>query len=662
MAVANKTSIIMDKVLPHSLLTDYDIFLLKSGRHYRLYEKLGSHIMTKSKSRGVFFSVWAPNASYVSVVGGFNEWKTTSHPLFKRLDDTGIWEGFISNVEHGTVYKYFIKSSNGRELYKGDPYARKWENPPETASLVWDPTYEWADSEWMNERYRHNGLSAPMSVYEVHLGSWKKPEEQELSFYSYLEMAEQLVPYVKDMGFTHVEFLPLMEHPYYPSWGYQIHGFFAPTARFGDPQGLKHLIDAFHRQGIGVIMDWVPSHFPADMHGLYRFDGTALYEHEDMRKGFHPEWSSYIFNYGRNEVRSFLISNAVFWLEEYHIDGLRVDAIASIIFLDYAREEGQWIPNEFGGNENLEAIQFLKDLNTEVYRSFPDVQMIAEDSTAYPKVSRPIYDGGLGFGLKWMMGWMNDTLKYFKEDPINRKYHHGQITFSIVYAWSENFMLPLSHDEVVHGKASLLLKMPGDDWQKFANLRLLLGYMYMHPGSKLLFMGSELGQLREWGYARGLDWDLLEHISHRGIQDWTRAINQYYKHRPSLYELSYQEEGFEWLIVGEYMMSVLAFLRKGVDPNDQSLVIMNMTPIPRVDFRVGISGEHSWELALNSDDSKYWGSGFEVKATLTTEHISSNGRAKSLLTNLPPLSVIVYDLIALDKLNKPRVNRKKTKE
>lgn len=632
----------MNIVVSHSLFTEYDIYLLRSGKHYRLYEKLGSHLLTKQGVSGTHFAVWAPNASFLSVVGEFNNWEVEAHPLTMRRDGTGIWEGFIPGVQHGAIYKYFVRSHNGMELYKGDPFARKWENPPETASIVWDAGYKWKDSKWMKTRHQHNSLKSPMSVYEVHLGSWMKPKEEELSFFTYEEIAERLIPYVSEMGFTHVEFLPLMEHPYYPSWGYQVHGFYAPSSRFGDPQGLKLLIDRFHKAGIGVIMDWVPSHFPADIHGLYKFDGTSLYEHEDSRKGFHPEWSSYIFNYGRHEVKSFLISNAIFWFNEYHIDGIRVDAIASIIFLDYAREEGQWIPNEFGGNENLEAIQFLKDLNTEVYRSFPDVQMIAEDSTAYPKVSRPIYDGGLGFGLKWMMGWMNDTLKYFKEDPINRKYHHGQITFSIVYAWSENFMLPLSHDEVVHGKASLLLKMPGDDWQKFANLRLLLGYMYMHPGSKLLFMGSELGQLREWSYARGLDWHLLQHISHKGIQDWTKDLNHFYKSHAALYEQAYVEEGFEWLVVGEYTLSLLAFMRQGVDEQDRVLVIANMTPIPREDYRVGVLGNFTWILQMNSDDPKYWGSGYEVRQTLETEEVHSNGRARSVLPTIPPLSVLVY--------------------
>lgn len=639
-------------LVPYSLLTDYDIYLLKSGTHYRLHEKLGSHLVTYKGEKGCYFGVWAPNARSVSVTGTFNDWSTQSHQLIPRNDGTGIWEGFIPGIESGDKYKYFLHAANGWEVYKGDPFARKWECPPETASIVWDDSYDWLDKKWMSSRSKHNSLDSPFAVYEVHLGSWKKPKEEELSFYSYEEMADKLVPYVKEMGFTHVEFMPLMEHPYYPSWGYQIHGFFASTSRFGDPQGLKFLIDAFHQAGIGVIMDWVPSHFPADIHGLYRFDGTALYEHEDNRKGYHPEWNSYIFNYGRNEVRSFLISNAIFWLEYYHIDGLRVDAIASIIFLDYAREEGQWIPNKYGGNENLEAIQFLKDLNTEVYRTFPDVQMIAEDSTAYPKVSRPIYDGGLGFGMKWMMGWMNDTLKYFKEDPINRKYHHGQITFSIVYAWSENFMLPLSHDEVVHGKASLLLKMPGDDWQKFANLRLLIGYMYMHPGAKLLFMGSELGQLREWNHSRSLDWDLLEHLSHQSIHNWTKDVNHFYKKEKALYELAFDESGFEWLVVGEYMMSLLAFMRKGRKDNDQLMVVMNMTPIPREQFRVGVPMESDWKLVLNSDDNAYWGSDCQALKALKTEPVSSNGKTFSVCVDIPPLCILVYKRKASRKRSK----------
>jgi 1,4-alpha-glucan branching enzyme len=631
-------------VKPFSLLTDFDVYLIGQGKHYSLYQKLGSHPIELNGVQGVYFAVWAPNARFLSVCGDFNNWDPQQLKLILRKDGTGIWEGFIPGLKIGDTYKYFIEGANGWNMYKGDPFAHYWQCPPQTASVIWQSSYKWNDHKWMNSQSKHNSLSSPFSVYEVHLGSWKKPQDEELSFYSYLEMSELLVPYVANMGFTHVELMPLMEHPYYPSWGYQIHGFYAPTARYGDPDGLKFLIDSFHQKGIGVIMDWVPSHFPGDIHGLYRFDGTALYEHEDSRKGFHPEWNSYIFNYGRHEVKSFLISNAIYWLEEFHLDGLRVDAIASIVFLDYARSDGQWIPNTFGGNENLEAIQFLKELNTEVYRRFPGVQMIAEDSTAYPKISRPVYDGGLGFGMKWMMGWMNDTLKYFKHDPIHRKYHHSQITFSIVYAWSENYMLPLSHDEVVHGKASLLLKMPGDDWQKFASVRLLFGYMYAHPGSKLLFMGSELAQSREWAHERSLDWDLLQHISHSGIQTWLKDLNHFYKDSPALYELAYDPQGFEWLVVGDFLQSVLVFIRRGVKPKDCVLVILNMTPIPRQKYRIGVPEMSNWNLALNSDKKDYWGSGFPISETLSSIPTPSNGKAYSIEADIPPLAALIYVL------------------
>ncbi len=638
---------VTEAVLSHSELTEYDIHLLAEGKHYRLHRKLGARPLTVAGKTGVYFAVWAPNALAVHVVGDFNHWAPGQHSLDKNPDHLGIWEGFIPNIGVGQHYKYFIQGANGWNMFKGDPFAQQWECPPATASVVWESTFQWTDDAWMGHQAKQNSLSSPMSIYEVHLGSWRKPEEEELSFYTYREMAEILLPYVQEMGFTHIEFMPLMEHPYYPSWGYQIHGFFAPTARYGDPDGLKYLINAFHEAGIGVLMDWVPSHFPSDIHGLFKFDGTSLYEHEDPRKGFHPEWNSYIFNYGRHEVRSFLISNAAYWIEEFHLDGLRVDAIASILFLDYARKEGEWIPNIYGGNENLEAIQFLKDLNTEIYGSFPGVQMIAEDSTAYPKVSRPVYDGGLGFGLKWMMGWMNDTLKYFKLDPVHRKYHHEQITFSIVYAWSENYVLPLSHDEVVHGKASLLLKMPGDDWQKFAGLRLLLGYMYTHPGSKLLFMGSELAQLREWAHARSLDWELLQHISHRGVQTWVKSLNNLYKSNPALYELAYDPAGFDWMVVGDFNQSVLAFIRRGNQPGSEILAVHNMTPIGREAYRIGVPHASEWQLTLNSDEATYWGSGFPVTLTAASQNTPSNGKAHSICINIPPLSTLIYQLLPL---------------
>lgn len=649
----------MASVIPYSLLTEYDISLLRIGKHYRLYEKLGSHIVNHNGNSGVFFAVWAPNAQNVSVVGDFNQWNTSAHILHPRLDGTGIWEGFLPGLGHGTVYKYYVLSHHqGLQLFKGDPYARKWEAPPATASIVWDNKYSWNDKSWMQKRHQHNSLKSAVSVYELHLGSWKKPKEEELSFYTYDEIGDRLIPYIQEMGFTHVEFMPVMEHPYYPSWGYQICGFFAASSRFGDPQGLMSLIDRLHQAGIGVFLDWVPSHYPGDIHGLHLFDGTSQYEHEDHRLGYHPEWNSYIFNYGRFEVRSFLISNAIFWLEQYHADGLRVDAIASMIFLDYARKEGEWIPNVHGGNENLEAISFLKDLNTEVYRTFPDVQMIAEDSTAFPKVSRPIYDGGLGFGMKWMMGWMNDTLSYFKMDPIHRKFHHGQITFSIVYAWSENYMLPLSHDEVVHGKASLILKMPGDDWQKFAHLRTLYGYMFAHPGSKLLFMGGEIAQMKEWNYARSLSWELLQYISHEGIRRWVRDLNRTFRNEPALYELNYEEAGFEWMVVGDFTNSVLAFVRYGKNASDTLLAIINLTPVSRNAYRIGVSHSKGWNILLNSDDPEYWGSNMAISASLTTESIPSNGKSQSALVEIPPLATLIYKIQTKSVRNKKGISIK----
>ncbi|HXG31138.1 MAG TPA: 1,4-alpha-glucan branching protein GlgB, partial [Thermodesulfobacteriota bacterium] len=502
-----------------SLITDHDVYLFKEGSHFRLYNKLGSHTMTVDGMRGTYFAVWAPNAERVSVIGDFNDWESESHPLSVRWDGSGIWEGFIPGIEKGTLYKYHIVSRyNDYRVDKGDPFAFYWETPPKTASIVWDLHYEWSDGDWMRRRHEYNSLKAPFSIYEVHLGSWRRVPEEGNRFLTYREMAHHLADYVKDMGFTHVEFLPVMEHPFYGSWGYQIVGYFAPTSRYGTPQDFMYLVDYLHQNGIGVILDWVPSHFPSDEHGLVYFDGTCLYEHLDRRRGFHPEWNSYIFNHGRNEVRAFLISNALFWLDKYHVDGLRVDAVASMLYLDYARKEGEWIPNVYGGRENLEAVSFIKRFNEAVYGEFPDVQTIAEESTAWPMVSRPVYIGGLGFGMKWNMGWMHDTLKYFSTDPIYRKYNHNHLTFSIWYAFSENFVLPLSHDEVVYGKGSLIGKMPGDEWQRNANLRALLGYMYGHPGKKLLFMGGEFGQWREWVHEESLEWHVLEYGFHRGVQ------------------------------------------------------------------------------------------------------------------------------------------------
>ena len=497
----------MSKVINHSLFTDYDIYLFKSGTHFRIYEKMGSHLIEVDGQKGVYFSVWAPNAQSVSVIGNFNFWNTKEHPLTSRWDGSGIWEGFIPDLGKGTLYKYHIHSQNGRHVEKGDPYALFWEVPPKTASIVWENDYAWQDQDWLKQRQDKAGKPQPYSVYEVHMGTWKKNGNESLS---YRELAVDLVQYLQEMNFTHVEFLPVMEHPYFPSWGYQVTGYFAPTSRFGTPEDFMYLVDKLHQGGIGVILDWVPSHFPTDAHGLAEFDGTYLYEHEDPRKGFHPDWKSAIYNFGRNEVRNFLVSNALFWLDRFHVDGLRVDAVASMLYLDYSREDGEWIPNPQGGKENLEAISFLREFNTMVYREFPDAITIAEESTAWTGVSQPTYAGGLGFGQKWMMGWMHDTLDYFKKEPIHRKYHHGEITFSLIYAFTENFMLPLSHDEVVHGKGPLIDRMPGDEWQRFANLRLMYGYMYTHPGTKLLFMGGEFGQTSEWSIERGLEWWLLE--------------------------------------------------------------------------------------------------------------------------------------------------------
>jgi len=628
-------------VRPFTRFTDFDIHLFRAGKHYKLYEKLGSHVIELEGRTGTYFAVWAPNAASVSVIGNFNGWNKEAHKLFVRWDSSGIWEGFIPDIGNGEVYKYFIHSNQGENLEKSDPYALRWEQPPRTASIVWDTWYEWKDSEWMQHRYEHNSLNKPYSVYEVHLGSWLRSPENPETYLGYRLMADKLVPYVKEMGFTHVEFMPLMEHPFYPSWGYQITGYFAASSIYGTPQDLMYLIEQLHNNGIGVIMDWVPSHFPGDIHGLFRFDGTHLYEHADAKEGYHPDWKSYIFNYGRNEVRAFLISNAIFWLERFHVDGLRVDAVASMLYRDYSRREGEWIPNQYGGRENLEAISFLKEFNIAVYSHFPDVQTIAEESTAFPGVSRPVFSGGLGFGMKWMMGWMNDTLKYFQEDPINRKYHHGQITFSTVYAFTENFMLPLSHDEVVHGKQSLIYKMPGDEWQKFANLRTLYTYMFTHPGAKLLFMGDEFGQTSEWNVNHSLDWHLLEFAPHKGIKELIKALNNLYKTEPGLFEKNFEWEGFKWIEVGDAENSVLAYCRKGNTENTKLVIVLNLTPTPRKDYRVGLPHHGDWEVIFNSDDPKYYGSGFEIKSEVSTEPIHWHGRSQSALLDLPPLSGMV---------------------
>ena len=557
----------------HSLFTEFDIHLFQAGKHYRLYEKFGSHITTVDGIKGTYFAVWAPSAKSVAVIGDFNFWLEGEHHLNVRWDGSGIWEGFIPEVSKGSIYKYKIRSSNNDiTTEKADPFARRCEHPPKTASVVWEDEYAWKDKKWMKNRKKNNALDAPFSVYEVHLGSWKKQIEEN-RFLSYRELAEELVDYVEEMNFTHVEFMPIMEYPYDPSWGYQLTGYFAPTSRFGYPDEFKYLVDKFHEKGIGVLLDWVPSHFPSDDHGLGFFDGSHLYEHPDRRKGYHQDWKSLIFNYGRNEIKAFLISNAIFWLDQYHADGLRVDAVASMLFLDYSREEGQWEPNEFGGRENLDAIDFIKEMNAAVYEAFPDVQTIAEESTSFPQVSRPIYDGGLGFGMKWMMGWMHDTLDYFAKEPVYRKHHQNDLTFSLNYAFTENFMLPLSHDEVVYGKKSIVDKMPGDEWQKFGNLRLLYGFMYTHPGAKLLFQGGEFGQTSEWNFNGSLDWHLLNFDVHKGAQNLVKDLNKLYKKEPALHQKQFSPEGFEWIDHGDHENSVMSYLRKGINEKDNIIVV-----------------------------------------------------------------------------------------
>lgn len=625
------------------LFSEEDIYLFREGNHFRLYDKLGAHSMEVDRVKGTCFSVWGPNAEYISVVGNFNDWDKKAHPLRQRNDGSGIWQGFIGGVGKGEVYKYFVRSKhNDYMVDKSDPYGFFWEISPQTATITWDLGYDWNDQEWMKDRRKSNALDAPISIYELHIGSWMRVSEQDNRFLSYRELAHALADYVKKTGFTHVEFLPVMEHPFYGSWGYQIEGYFAPTSRYGNPQDFMYLIDHLHRNGIGVILDWVPSHFPSDAQGLVYGDGTHLYEHADMRKGFHPDWKSYIFNYGRNEVKEFLISNACFWLDKYHIDGLRVDAVASMLYLDYSRKEGEWVPNKYGGRENLEAVEFLKKLNAEVYRSFPDVQMIAEESTAWPSVSRPLYLGGLGFGMKWNMGWMHDTLEYMSKDPIHRKNHHGQLTLSLSYAFNENFILSLSHDEVVYRKGSLLQRMPGDDWQKRANLRLLYGYFFTHPGKKLLFMGQEFGQWSEWDHDRSLDWNLLQDETHKQIQHWVSDLNNLYKSEPALYELDFSPKGFGWIDCNNWEESVIIFERKGRSEKDVMVVACNFTPVPRGDYRIGVPAEGDWKEMLNSDAKEYGGSGIGNLGSVRAASIPFHGRDHSISVVLPPLSVVIF--------------------
>ncbi|NNK59431.1 MAG: 1,4-alpha-glucan branching protein GlgB [Flavobacteriaceae bacterium] len=630
----------MAEVISHSLFTEFDIDLFKAGKHYKLYEKFGAHPMTKDGVEGTYFAVWAPSAKQVSVVGDFNYWLEGDHQLTVRWDESGIWEGFITGVGKGTTYKYKIQSHhNDIKTEKADPFARRCEHPPNTASIVWDEPYKWKDTNWMKKRKKHNALDAPYSVYEIHLGSWKKQLE-EGRFLSYVELAEDLVSYVKDMKFTHVEFMPIMEFPYDPSWGYQLTGYFAPTSRFGYPEEFKLLVDTFHQNNIGVILDWVPSHFPEDAHGLGFFDGSSLYEHPDKRKGYHPDWKSLIFNYGRNEVKSFLISNAIFWLDQYHADGLRVDAVASMLFLDYSRDEGEWEPNQFGGRENLDAIAFIKEMNEAVYSSFPDVQTIAEESTSFPMVSKPTFLGGLGFGMKWMMGWMHDTLVYFSKEPIYRKHHQNDLTFSMTYAFTENFMLPLSHDEVVYGKHSLLGRMPGDEWQRFANLRLLYSYMFTHPGTKLLFQGAEFGQSEEWNFQHSLDWHLLQYDVHKGIQALVKDLNGLYRKEKALHEKQFSADGFEWIDYNDAENSVLVYIRKGNDPLQDVIIACNMTPVPKENYRIGLPRSGKIKEIFNSDLKKYAGSGAYKNKLSASEAIDWQFRSHSVEITIPPLGMV----------------------
>jgi 1,4-alpha-glucan branching enzyme len=623
-----------------SLLTAEDLFLFNQGSHFRLYEKLGSHAVRKNGVEGVYFGVWAPDAERVAVIGDFNGWDKEAH-LLRPRERSGIWEGFLPGLGAGAAYKYHVRSRfRGYGADKSDPFAFYHEVPPKTASLVHDLHYVWNDKEWMMKRAAANRHQGPMSVYEMHLGSWMGAPEENRRFLTYRELAPRLAAYIREMGFTHVEFLPVMEHPFYGSWGYQCTGYFAPTSRYGTPQDLMFLIDTLHQQGIGVILDWVPSHFPTDEHALGFFDGTHLYEHRDARQGIHPDWNSFIFNYGRNEVRSFLLSSALFWLDNFHADGLRVDAVASMLYLDYSRKEGEWIPNAHGGRENLEAISFLRRFNEEVYRNYPSVQTIAEESTAWPMVSRPTYLGGLGFGMKWDMGWMHDTLDYMAKDPIFRKFHHNRLTFRLLYAFHENFVLPLSHDEVVHGKGSLLGKMPGDEWQKFANLRLLFGYMYAQPAKKLLFMGGEIGQWAEWNHEGFLEWPLLQHDRHAGLQRWVKDLNGFYRAEPALYEMDFDPAGFEWIDCDDSQGSTLSLLRKGKSPDDFLLAVLNFTPVPRHNYRVGAPRGGFWNEALNSDAWIYGGSGQGNLGGVEAAPLSMHGRSHMLTLTLPPLAVV----------------------
>ena len=624
------------------VLSEFDRYLLAEGTFHRAYQKLGAHLAERNGQRGVQFAVWAPNAKSVSVIGDFNNWKMSANPM--EPSSTGVWETFISRISQGDVYKYHVESQyNGYRTDRADPYGFAAEILPNTASRVWDlGSYSWQDAAWMAGRAKNNSLDAPISIYEVHLGSWRRVPEEDNRWLSYREIAPLLADYVHNAGFTHIELLPVMEHPFDGSWGYETTGYYAPTSRFGTPTDFMYFVDYLHQHGIGVILDWVPAHFPKDEAGLGYFDGTHLYEHADPRKGEHPDWNTFVFNYGRSEVRSFLISNALFWLDKYHVDGLRVDAVAAMLYLDYGRREGEWIPNRYGGKENIEAIEFLRALNEQVYGGYPDVMMVAEESTSWPQVSRPIYLGGLGFGLKWNMGWMHDMLGYMSQDAIFRSYHHNQITFSLLYAFSENFVLPFSHDEVVYGKGSMLRKMPGDDWQKFANLRLLYGYMFGHPGKKLLFMGSEFGQWSEWNHDASLDWNLLATPLHSALQRWVRDLNTLYRGQSALHELDFDGGGFTWVDCKDVQRSVISFLRRGRNPADQLLFVCNFTPIVRQNYRVGVPRQGLWKEVLNSDAPLYGGSGQGNFGGCEAVPLPIHGHSFSLNMTLPPLGVLIY--------------------
>jgi 1,4-alpha-glucan branching enzyme len=642
--VGGRTLEVHDPYRFGEILGELDVYLIGEGSHLQVYEKLGAHPMEMEHVAGVGFLVWAPSAARVSVVGNFNAWDGRRHPMRKRVE-CGVWELFVPEVGPGEVYKFEIKGPQGELLpLKADPFAFAAEHPPRTASVVHGlDRVDWSDRDWMRDRAAANAREAPISIYECHLGSWMRVPEDGNRYLSYREMAERLVPYVRDMGFTHLELMPVSEYPFDGSWGYQPIGLFAPTSRHGSPADFAAFVDACHRAGIGLLLDWVPGHFPTDPHGLGLFDGTHLYEHADPRQGFQLDWNTLIYNYGRKEVANFLLANALFWLKHYHIDGLRVDAVASMLYLDYSRKPGEWIPNAFGGNENLDAIALLKRMNELAFGDAEGATTVAEESTAWPSVSRPVYLGGLGFGYKWNMGWMHDTLEYVRLEPIFRKYHHHNLTFGLIYAFSENFVLPLSHDEVVHGKGSLLGKMPGDRWQKFANLRAYYGFMFAHPGKKLLFMGGEIAQEREWNHDSSLDWHLLDDPMHRGVQALLRDLNHLYRELPALHELDCEAAGFEWLELHDSDQSVIAFLRRGADPARITVVLCNFTPVPRQEYRIGVPFGGHYHERLNTDASLYGGSNLGNYGGVTADEFSSHGRPYSLRVTLPPLATVVLE-------------------